>query len=139
MGQDYYRLSFFLCSLCSKSTVPQTIILPQPLDTPKVDGAEDLTSVMVPDIDPGIRILPSLLDEFILRDIGYGPKLAINNLLEGLDKILFAFQSDIDTQIYGAKGFENNGGLNGLPLLGTTLQPKAETSGIANSNLKCIT
>jgi len=34
MGQDYYRLSFFLCSLCSKSTVPQTIILPQPLDTP---------------------------------------------------------------------------------------------------------
>jgi len=34
VGQDYYRLSFFLCSLCSKSTVPQTIILPQPLDTP---------------------------------------------------------------------------------------------------------
>ena len=34
MGQDYYRLSFLLCSLCSKSTVPQTIILPQPLDTP---------------------------------------------------------------------------------------------------------
>ncbi len=89
-------------------------------------------SVMVPEIAPGTRLTPQPLDIAMLQDIGYGPdkKIKKGAFLESIDEVFFAIQSEIDTQIYGAKGLANNGGLNGLPLFGNTLQPETETSSI---------